>query len=871
MQIARLKLSSLIIGVLTTILFAVCVFVYFNLQANKQVAINGDQYNKIIDQKDLAADVLPPPEYLIESWQLILQHVAMNETSTSQLQENIHKLRNDFETRHLYWQQKLQDADIKQLVTKKLYTSGQAFFEIYDTKLLPALKAQGNEALDKKNIELALTELNTTYQAHRKIVDEVVNYTTQASKGLELETAQVITHSEITNYLMVLILIAFASSLGYFIVNTVKKRLGMDPLALSELAGRFSDGDFSDNIALADNDESSVAHSMQVLQSTLSALSAETHRLAVAAVEGQLSTRADTRQFNGEFKRLVEGVNQTLDGVILPLNVAANYVADIAKGHIPEKITETYHGDFNTIKDNLNHCIDAVVALIADTHKLSQAAVAGRLSTRADASKHEGDFRKIVEGINHTLDAVILPLNVAAEYVDHLSKGNIPAKITETYHGDFNTIKNNLNQCIHAVNALITDASLLSAGAVKGELSTRADASRHQGDFRKIVEGVNATLDAVIGPLNVAANYVERIAKGDIPEQITESYYGDFNAIKQNLNTCIQAVNLLLEDSALLTQAAHDGRILVRADVSKHAGDFRKVIKGVNDTLDLIVEPIKVVNEAVSAIDTAASEISAGNTQLSQRTEEQAASVEETAASMDELASIVTQNADNAQQANALAQQASHVAENGGEVVRQVIATMTEMNDSAHKIEDIITVIDGIAFQTNILALNAAVEAARAGEQGRGFAVVANEVGELAQRSSVAAKEIKELITASVSKTYEGVQQVGNAGKTMDEVVTAVKRVSDIIEEITSASLEQSKGITQVNKAVTTIDEATQQNAALVEEAAAAAESLLDQAHQLSTSIQHFKLDKVMTDPQGQTVHALKSADDESFMLMTGT
>lgn len=789
----------------------------------------------------------------------------MNASSAGPLQQKVSVLRAEFEKRHGYWEKKLNNPEIKHLMAEQLYASGQAFFAIYDHKFIPALNAQ-----DKKQIESALHELNAAYEAHRTIVDQVVIYTNKTAQTLEAETAQVISKGEIANYVMVLLLIAFASGLGYFIVSTVKKRLGMDPVELSELAGRFSDGDFSAHIALPVGDETSVAHSMQVLQRTLSKLSTETNRLAKAAIEGQLSTRAETAAFNGEFKRLVEGFNQTLDGVIVPLNVAASYVADISKGNIPDKITATYHGDFNAIKDNLNHCIDAVNALIADANMLSEAAVAGRLSTRADASKHEGDFRKIVEGVNHTLDAVISPLNVAAEYVDHIAKGRIPAKITDTYRGDFNTIKNNLNQCIEAVNALIMDANHLSQAAVKGKLSTRADASKHNGDFRKIIEGVNHTLDAVIVPLNMAASYVARIAHGDIPAEITAPYYGDFNEIKNNLNTCIQAINQLLEDSALLAQAAKEGRIQVRADEMKHAGDFRKVIAGVNQTLDLIVEPIKAVRQAVEAIDTAASEIASGNNQLSRRTEDQAASLEETAASMEQFASIVKHNAENAQEANQLALTASNVAENGGQVVREAIASMNAMNESARQIEDIIAVIDGIAFQTNILALNAAVEAARAGEQGRGFAVVANEVGALAQRSSVAAKEINGLISTSVNNTYDAVKQVDLAGKTMEEVVSSVKKVSEIMRDISEASFEQSKGIEQVNQAITHIDEATQQNAALVEEAAAAAESLLDQANQLSQSVQRFKLDQ-----PDHTPHSWKSTEPEeeedTLMRMTGT
>ncbi|QBK03657.1 HAMP domain-containing protein [Hylemonella gracilis] len=249
------------------------------------------------------------------------------------------------------------------------------------------------------------------------------------------------------------------------------------------------------------------------------------------------------------------------------------------------------------------------------------------------------------------------------------------------------------------------------------------------------------------------------------------------------------------------------------------------------------------VRQGSESVSTASAEIAQGNHDLSARTESQASALEETAASMEELSSTVKQNADNARQANQLAQSASAVAINGGEVVNQVVGTMKDISDSSKKIADIIGVIDGIAFQTNILALNAAVEAARAGEQGRGFAVVASEVRNLAGRSADAAKEIKMLITASVARVAQGNALADQAGNTMTEVVSSIRRVTDIMGEISAASLEQSSGVSQVGEAVTQMDQATQQNAALVEEMAAAASSLQSQAGELVESVAIFKLD----------------------------
>lgn len=331
------------------------------------------------------------------------------------------------------------------------------------------------------------------------------------------------------------------------------------------------------------------------------------------------------------------------------------------------------------------------------------------------------------------------------------------------------------------------------------------------------------------------------------------SAYWEYVAIATTIIMSVMVLIALLvvrkRTSALLAQVNNiaqgisNGNLSQKISALDHSeeGKLLSIMGAMQDKLASVIGTIRISAEGVA---TASSEIAQGNSDLSSRTEEQASSLEETASSMEELTSTVKQNADNARQANQLAEGASTVAVKGGEVINEVVNTMKSINHSSHKIVDIISVIDSIAFQTNILALNAAVEAARAGEQGRGFAVVATEVRTLAQRSAVAAKEIKELINDSVNKVDEGTHLVDKAGVTMSEIVNSVRRVTDIMNEIFAASNEQSAGIEQINQAVTQMDEATQQNAALVEQTAAAAESLSSQAQQLVHTIAMFQINQ---------------------------
>ena len=352
---------------------------------------------------------------------------------------------------------------------------------------------------------------------------------------------------------------------------------------------------------------------------------------------------------------------------------------------------------------------------------------------------------------------------------------------------------------VHAQQALelaVGQAQDVMTTAQEGDFTRRVDMAGKEGRLAELAGSINALMTTNSAAMDEMVGMLAALAAGDLTHQI----------------------------------------------VSGHGGSFKRLRDDSNATVAQLTETLTRIREATESMNTAAIEISIGNSDLSQRTEEQASSLEQTAANMEQLTATVRQNAENAKQANQLAATASEVAIRGGSVVSQVVTTMSSITESSKKIVDIISVIDGIAFQTNILALNAAVEAARAGEQGRGFAVVASEVRSLAQRSAAAAKEIKTLIGDSVEKVQAGSKLVESAGTTMDDIVTSVRRVTDIMSEITAASMEQSGGIEQVNRAIAQMDQATQQNAALVEEAAAASESMKDQAAKLSEVVASFRM-----------------------------
>jgi len=472
---------------------------------------------------------------------------------------------------------------------------------------------------------------------------------------------------------------------------------------------------------------------------------------------------------------------------------AAEVVRRIAAGQLDREVVvsggdRSLLADMKLLQAELKEFIAAQVAL-------GQRFAAGDTDQRLEASRFPGAYGEMATAVNTLADRLI---NVQARMVDVIAtyaRGDFRADM-DRLPGRQAEITAAMDEVKSKLSAIKDDILRLSDAAGRGDFSARGDASRFEFDFREMVAGLNRLMEQADAGLSDVGRLLGGLARGDLSQSITRQYDGAFGTLAADANTTMRQ-------------------------------------------LTAIIERIK---QATEAIQTASAEIAAGNADLSTRTEQQAANLEETASSMEELTSTVKQNAENSRQARQLAVGAAEVAGKGGEVVGQVVTTMEGITASSRKIGDIIGVIDGIAFQTNILALNAAVEAARAGEHGRGFAVVASEVRGLAQRSSTAAREIKTLIEDSTHKVEAGSRLVDDAGRTMQEILDSVNRVSLLIAEIADAGQSQSSGIEQVHHAIAQIDTMTQQNAALVEQLAAAAQSLKGQSARLTESMSSFRV-----------------------------
>jgi len=505
--------------------------------------------------------------------------------------------------------------------------------------------------------------------------------------------------------------------------------------------------------------------------------------------------------------------------------LAADVLRRVAAGQLDVDV-KVRPGDESSVLASVRDVVARLRLVLSELNRMSSAHDAGDIDVIIDTEKFAGEFRTVTQGINAMVGSHIAVKKKAMACVEQFGLGHFDAPM-DKLPGKKAFINDIIEKVRANLKAIIADVNLLSNAAVAGQLDVRAQAERHQGDFRRVIDGMNATLDAIVTPLEEVRKVLAAVERGSMTDSITGEYRGAFAELKRSVNNTVDQLRHVVDQIGSVMGGVAQGD-LTQEMTGEFKGSFLQIKEHINSTVTKLSQVVAEVNSSASALTEASGQVSTTAQSLSGASSEEAASIEETSASIEQMTASISQTADNAKATNAMATKASAEASEGGEAVRSTVLAMKQI---AQKI----SIIDDIAYQTNLLALNAAIEAARAGEHGKGFDVVAAEVRKLAERSQVAAQEISTVATSSV-------ELAERAGSLLDTIVPNIKKTSDLVEEIAAASAEQTSGVNQINSAVTQMSQVTQQNAASSEELAATAEQMSAQAEQLQSAVSFFKV-----------------------------
>ncbi|MDK2942123.1 MAG: methyl-accepting chemotaxis protein [Acetobacterium sp.] len=553
---------------------------------------------------------------------------------------------------------------------------------------------------------------------------------------------------------------------------------------------------------------------------------------------GHFDYKGDPEVLAGSYQDFVSGINQVMEGLIQPLRNASRCINQIGAGVIPEKITETYNGDFNILKDSINACIDGLGALTAGNEVLDH--IDRNDFSRKIAGNYSGLYGSIAGSINRAVDQfnriIVIVDNIAQGEFTYLDELKEMGKLS-----DADTLTPSLIEMIETIQRLVEETRKMTQSAVAGNLSNRGDPDRFKGGYAKVINGFNQTLDAVIAPINEASEVMTALSKGNLQVEMTGDYAGDHAEIKTALNKTTYFLKQVVGEITMVLINMQKGELNQEITAYYH-GDFFEIKKAINDITTQLSSTLSEINAAAEQVENGARQISSGGQGLSQGSTEQASAIEELTASIEEVAEKTKKNAISANQASELTLSVQENAQLGNGQMKKMMAAMDEINNSSKNISRIIKVIDDIAFQTNILALNAAVEAARAGQHGKGFAVVAEEVRTLAARSAEAAKETTGLIEGSINKVVMGNTIADETAISLQTILEKIEEVTGIVSKIAEGSNEQASAIAEITLGIEQVSVVVQTNSATAEQSAAASEELSGQAEMLKQMIGVFKL-----------------------------